>query len=50
VERALEASQGDNAALRERLKEDARARAEDHLAATRAMEEALHVRLCQYLY
>ena len=46
----MEASQGDNTALRERLKEDSRARAEDQLAATRAMEEALHVRLRQYLY
>jgi myosin heavy subunit len=39
LEQALAASDGDNTALRERLKEDARARAEDESMATRALEE-----------
>jgi chromosome segregation ATPase len=39
LEQALAASDGDNTALRQRLKEDARARAEDELMATRALEE-----------
>ena len=41
AEQALAASHGDTSALRERLKEDARARAEHEVSATRAMEEIL---------
>ena len=48
LEQALAALDGDNTALRERLKEDARARAEDESMAARALEEIQHERLASH--